>query len=389
MDKIDHTSPLSYTAQLEKILIKRIRAKDFDEKGHLPTILELSKIYEVSAITIRRALANLAEKGFIYKRRGKGIFARSDIPNIHLTPKKCSCLALFPSLLTPEYANTITGIENRIEKENDIQLIIRSYGYNTKSEQTYLGKFLRGGYDLLLYRPFIHTDKEYVKSLAATEKPFVLLERRFPDLDTNVCTMDYFHISYLMTKSLLKTGAKNICYVGYPTSPTDQSGACNFIKAGYLKALEDLSFSGKNQIIENIDKGIYNSKTLQGQILGGLRISEELPAFFISHRHLSIPLLRVVERIKGEISPDLRIAGFDLNYSLSRNRIPFITANVKYIEMGYLAADKVVQLSKAEVRPPVKELIRSDILEHDGYRNYQRINAQSLEIDKGSLRSKI
>ncbi|MGL5244982.1 MAG: GntR family transcriptional regulator [Sarcina sp.] len=60
--------------QLEKILINLINNDHLKENDKLPSERELCETYNVSRTTARQAVAELEQKGYIYKIHGKGTF---------------------------------------------------------------------------------------------------------------------------------------------------------------------------------------------------------------------------------------------------------------------------------------------------------------------------
>ena len=64
--------------QLRGILKKKIEAKEWQKGDKLPTEFELSQIYQVSRITVRKAMDTLVKEGYIVRRSGKGTFINSD-----------------------------------------------------------------------------------------------------------------------------------------------------------------------------------------------------------------------------------------------------------------------------------------------------------------------
>ena len=61
--------------QVRESLREALERGDF-ESGRLPTEAALQERYAVSAITVRRALKDLQDEGLIYRKRGRGTFAR-------------------------------------------------------------------------------------------------------------------------------------------------------------------------------------------------------------------------------------------------------------------------------------------------------------------------
>ncbi len=60
--------------QIKSILEAKILSQEFKENERLPSEAELSQQFNVSRITIQRALADLLKAGLIYRDRGKGTF---------------------------------------------------------------------------------------------------------------------------------------------------------------------------------------------------------------------------------------------------------------------------------------------------------------------------
>lgn len=71
---LDENSPLSLYYQLKKIMIDNIKNKVWDLSSKIPTERELCEIYKVSRITVRQALKELEDEGYLYRKQGRGTF---------------------------------------------------------------------------------------------------------------------------------------------------------------------------------------------------------------------------------------------------------------------------------------------------------------------------
>jgi GntR family transcriptional regulator len=60
--------------QIKSILEAKIQSQEFREGERLPSEADLCKQFDVSRVTIQRALADLLKAGLIYRDRGKGTF---------------------------------------------------------------------------------------------------------------------------------------------------------------------------------------------------------------------------------------------------------------------------------------------------------------------------
>ncbi len=63
---------------LKRKLIKMIDAEEFQVNEAIPSERELIQKYDVSRITVRRAVDELVNEGYLYKVQGKGTYIKSD-----------------------------------------------------------------------------------------------------------------------------------------------------------------------------------------------------------------------------------------------------------------------------------------------------------------------
>jgi GntR family transcriptional regulator len=71
---INTNSPTPLYFQIKEMLKEKIEAKEYQEGERIPSENELSDILDVSKPTIRKAIEELANEGYVRKLRGKGTF---------------------------------------------------------------------------------------------------------------------------------------------------------------------------------------------------------------------------------------------------------------------------------------------------------------------------
>ena len=76
--QLDENSSEPLYKQLENILKQKIDNDVWHKGSKIPTELELSKLYDVSRITVRKALDGLSKQNLIIKHSGKGTFVNND-----------------------------------------------------------------------------------------------------------------------------------------------------------------------------------------------------------------------------------------------------------------------------------------------------------------------
>ncbi len=72
--KLDRGSPVPLYYQLKEILRSWITSGKFDSDGRFPSESELQERFGVSRMTVRRALSELVNEGFLIREQGRGSF---------------------------------------------------------------------------------------------------------------------------------------------------------------------------------------------------------------------------------------------------------------------------------------------------------------------------
>lgn len=73
---MDATAPLPYHAQVRESLRARILDGVYPPEQQLPSENDLTSLYDVSRITVRRALLDLENEGLVQRLQGRGTFVR-------------------------------------------------------------------------------------------------------------------------------------------------------------------------------------------------------------------------------------------------------------------------------------------------------------------------
>ena len=71
---VEHDSPLTAWGQIQRDLRHRIDVGEFPAGSRIPAEVELIAYYDVSRVTIRRAIGALVGEGYLRSRRGSGTY---------------------------------------------------------------------------------------------------------------------------------------------------------------------------------------------------------------------------------------------------------------------------------------------------------------------------
>ncbi len=130
-------------------LIQKIESGQLPENSKLPSEQKLGEIYKVSRITVRRALAELENRNYIYKKQGQGSFvAANDESNNKISfldvEKLITDMGAIPKVELQKFELNIDGSEKRVRKELGLEaddyLYIIQFMYYADGEPTFLEK---------------------------------------------------------------------------------------------------------------------------------------------------------------------------------------------------------------------------------------------------------
>lgn len=71
---VDKISPVPLYIQIQDMLYEQIRSGQLESGSRVPSEPELAAEYEVSRMTARKAIDGLVNKGFLFRRQGKGTY---------------------------------------------------------------------------------------------------------------------------------------------------------------------------------------------------------------------------------------------------------------------------------------------------------------------------
>lgn len=72
--KLDKTTPVPLYYQLKELILSEIKAGAYPKDSVIPTEKELSDMFDISRTTVRQAIAELVQEGWLYRVKSKGTF---------------------------------------------------------------------------------------------------------------------------------------------------------------------------------------------------------------------------------------------------------------------------------------------------------------------------
>ena len=229
--KVDPNSPLPRYYQVYSSLKERIQSGEFVPGDTLPSERQLVQDYGVSRITIVKSVDLLVEQGLIERQHGRGNFVTK--PQITLDePERLKVAIFFPYVLEANrlFSGFLKGIGGQ-----KVQLQIVGF-YEPSEEPWYVHNAIEQGVEGFIFFPVHGFDNSGLyQELLNKQIPFVMVDRYYPQLESDYIIFDDFDAGYKITEFLIQKGHKRIAIL------TSHEVTVTSIRArlhGYQKALE-------------------------------------------------------------------------------------------------------------------------------------------------------
>ncbi|MCI9336941.1 MAG: substrate-binding domain-containing protein [Lachnospiraceae bacterium] len=263
----------------------------------LPTEAEYAALYNVSGITIRRALTELAEEGYIRRLKHKGTFVSSAGGSAGGS-RLIALIFYVENHDDSSYIRIIKGAQN-MASACGYSLIVEWSDRDVSHEADIMKKMLDMNVEGFLIYPY-----DPVKSVGnyrwLEEKglPFVLLDRYDINYPCYFSGCNNYDGAAIGTKMLLEKKHRKIRFVGYEYFLKSEQerfeGFCDTMRREGAEAAEDY-------LILDADYDM-----LAGQIKRG-----EITALFCCNDRLAVKVLRELRERGIRIPEDVSVMGFD------------------------------------------------------------------------------
>jgi len=248
--------------QIQEHFKNLILSNELKQNDKIPSEKEVMEQFSVSRITVANALMQLAKDGWIYRVPGRGSFVSEDIHDIvsnhkillesefrlqSLPAEKSYTSFGSASAVAGKTANTvlpaaggsrkiiglimpvlvdyfsirlIQGINNILEESPYILHIVQTFHSIEREEEAILDLIKNGAEGLIIFPCDTETYNEEILSLKQNKFPFVLIDRYFPGVETNIVRSDGMIGGKLAVDYLWNLGHRDIAICSDSPLPT-------------------------------------------------------------------------------------------------------------------------------------------------------------------------
>lgn len=344
-------------------LRKQILTGVFPYNSLLPSEKDLASQFQVSRITSKRALNELAKDGYIERFAGKGSFV---VFKQLLKEQTFSVSLLLPFFKNAGLEDYIQGISDYL-KPLPFELTIHTTQEDPQKQRELVQSISKKTCDgMILYPDFPQTLLDLVYDLYLESFPMVLLDKHLFDLPIPVISSANLIGGYQATIHALEQGHRKILF--FSLASFHENSAVKNRYLGYLKALHEYHVKPSVHLVEQNQSLDLNQQELIQHFLEQIR-KEGYTCIFVEHDILALELISTAASMEWNIPEDLSFIGFD-DVSLSHLITPKLTTiKQDFYRIGYTAAETLVSLitepgkkeSRSSIEIPVTLMVRESV----------------------------
>lgn len=354
--KVDRKIKVPLYMQIYESLLNRIKDDTYKSGALLPSERELSSLYKVDRLTVRRSLEMLVNEGLVEKKAGLGTWVRRSPPQSLSSLSSGNIVFVLPKsanridrITEPCTSNLFYRIENELTRHG-FQLI-----YSTVAEDEELPRLLKedsvSGVMFVSQMPRKFLDEARALGLASVVVNYY--DEYFPSV-----LPDREAGSRLAVRHLIELGHRRIAFIG--GIPTYLSSHMSY--QGYKLALIDAELDWKGQITRKgdwtFDGGYQAMKSI-------LEEEEELPtAVFACNDMTALGAIEAVKEADFAVPVDISVVGFDNVEQGSQSDPRLTTVNMDTDLMAKAACQKLLftiesgQIHSVKIIVPARLIIR-------------------------------
>ncbi|MCM8786083.1 MAG: GntR family transcriptional regulator [Candidatus Omnitrophica bacterium] len=299
---------------------------------------ELTKIFRVSRVTIRKALELLLKENYIKRKKRYGTEVIYEIKKIR---DEKAIGVLLVDITRPFFNEILKGIQQILDLKG-YKLILCDTENNNEKEKEYIMRYKDNVAGFIIAPSTDNRNLPVYAQLLLEKVPFVFIDRYLPELNVDCVTSDNFQGGYIATKHLIELGHKNIGVI----TELEASSLSERIE-GYRKALEEAKINSY-YIFRGERRGFKNGYEMTKEII---KKYTQITGIFCLNDEIALGCIKCLQENKIKIPDEISVIGYD-NLPFSSQIHPTLTTiEQKKIEIGKKSAEILIEkLEKTEKR---------------------------------------
>lgn len=333
--------------KLKTDLIEKIRSGILPPGTKILSERKLAEVYQISYMTVRRALAELVQHGYIVREARRGVFVNKNFRNFSSTRNRTIAFVT-QDLYDGVVLKLLSAIEWRARRSGYFVLVCNSM-LDVNIERGVLENLLYSNVSGVILFPVAgNRNVASARNLIAAGIPVVTIDNIYADDDIDSIDCDNFDMGYKATEYLIKNGHVNIVHI----TVSRENFRCNYVAqkrmAGFRQAMKDhgLACSAENIMYlawkyTNLPFAEIDLENLgYEQARKALLRTRRPTAFFVMFDEIAAGVYRAARDLELAIPRDVSVIGInniDLCHQLSPNLTtiaqPFRALGIRAVEI--------------------------------------------------------
>ena len=307
----------------------------------IPTEFALQDKYKVSRQTVRKAILELSNEGFLRSEKGSGTYVSNQFRSKTGGNPSNKTIGVITTYISDYiFPSIIRGIEARLNEDN-YSLLLASTNNDVAQAKKALEMMLSFGVDGLIIEPtksnLYNPNIAYYLTFKEQDVPFIMINAYYEELEVPYFCLDDVQSSYLATKELIANGHTQI---GIIAKMDDLQG--KYRMKGYIKALGEAKLRfHPEQVLSFYTETKQDLSTNLKKFLTEQR--DDLTAIVCYNDEVGLEVVHVCRQLGISVPEDLSIIGQDNSYISKNANIKLTTLTHPQEQMGRDAADWVIK----------------------------------------------
>ena len=339
---LDKNSPIPLYYQLKEKIKQQIEDGTIKPGEKLLSESEMIKEYFIGRLTVREALSQLVNEGYLEKQHGKGTFCKG-------TPAREAKLNIDVLLNTsdnyfiPYY---IRGI-NEVLIKNNANFLIHDTKNDIHNICSLLEDILEKGTSGVILQPSMKEEDipenliEVFHKFRTKGIPYFMIDSCYKGIESSYTIMDEVRGGYISTEHLIKLGHKRIGGIfrnGIIESKERQKGYCQALEKYDLIMCPEWLLEENDKLEEQLEPLLFGE--------------EKVTAFVCHNDEVALKCLRFLKKKGLHVPEDISLVGYDDSFIAEASDISLTTIVHPKNKMAGLAAEKLMELiNRSEVWP--------------------------------------
>lgn len=358
-------------AKIIEDMRNKILCGEWTQGDRLPSEIEVARRFGVSRITSKRAFDELEREGLIYRVRGSGSYVMSKSQKTGISACSQAGIKIIHILL-PFYSafgrgvDIIRGANDFLEPRGYFLKIHNSMRDPAKEKEALLNLYQSGAEGVIFYPLSNKENMDIVQMLSIQNFPIILIDKYCDGLSADSVVSDNFRGMYDAMAYLLERGHCDIAFISDVDVQSISSVKDRFL--GYCEALKDYGkeiryenyllnygdYIRKNypsiyqMMIENTPLDMMGLNVFKNFLSGMLERPNSVTAMVAVNDYVAMYFMKAALGLGMSLPAELSIIGFD-NLEFSPHlEIPLTTVEQDFYNMGYTAAEFLIQRISGE-----------------------------------------